>query len=280
MAFAQLKADGWTGNAEGGSLAYWIRDAATIIDALAAILAVTPESINGYPRGAPDINAVESTDDRLWEATVPYRRLTEEEKRNSDVEPRAELSFNVSTETLKVVKSLETISITPRNGLGGRAFVPTTSFGGLVGVSSEGVAGADIVVGSFSFNIRTYPLTSTITIPLAQALLDLTGRVNSTDFLTFAEGEILYLGATADVRDGDKRTALTHSFVASPNLTDIDATDFPVIPKKGFEYVWTYYRDLIDETEIAKQIPDYIIVEKMYRGADLNNLGINSAGLI
>lgn len=276
MAVAQLKADGWTGNAEGGSLAYWIRDAATIIDALAAILAVTPSSINGYPRGAPDINAVESVDDRLWEATVPYGRLTEEEKRNADVEPRAELSFNVSTETLKVVKSLETVSVTPRNSLD----PPAPTFGGLVGVSSDGVAGADIVVGAFSFNIRTYPLTSTITIPLAQALFNLTGKVNTTDFLTFAEGEILYLGATADVRDGDKRTALTHSFLASPNLANIDAPDFPPIPKKGFEYVWTYYRSAIDDAEIAKQTPDYIVVEKMYRGADLNILGINSTGLI
>jgi hypothetical protein len=276
MAVAQLKADGWQGNASGGTLSYFIRDAATIIDALAAIVATAPSSINGYNRGSPDIQALESVDDRLWEATVPYARRTEEEKRNSDEEPRAELSFNVSTETLKVVKSLDTVSIDRRTGLP----APNPTFGGLVGVSSDGVSGADILVGSLAFNIRTYPLTSTVNIALAKNIYALTGKVCSTDFLTFTEGEVLYLGATADVRDGDKRTALTHSFLASPSLSDIEAPDFPPIAKKGFEYVWTYYREALDDAQIVKQTPDYIIVEKLYRSADFSLLGINPTGLV
>jgi hypothetical protein len=276
MAVAQLKADGWQGGPSGGTLSYFVRDAADISEALAAILSTAPASINFYERGWPDIQALESVDDRLWEATVPYARRTEEEKRNSDEEPRAELSFNVSTETLKVVKSLNTVSINRRNSLS----PPNPTFGGLVGVSSDGVSGADILVGSLAFNIRTYPLTSVVNIALAKNIYALTGKVCSTDFLTFTEGEVLYLGATADVRDGDRRTALTHSFLASPSLADIDAPDFPPIPKKGFEYVWTYYREALDDAQIVKQTPDYIVVEKLYRSADFSLLGINPAGLV
>jgi len=91
--------------------------------------------------------------------------------------------------------------------------------------------------------------------------------------LSFAEGEVLFLGASGSPR-GDDSWEITLRFAASPNATDIPVGGITVPGKKGWEYLWVQYKDAKDTNAkcIVKK-PKRVIVDRVYDAGDFSLLG-------
>ena len=89
------------------------------------------------------------------------------------------------------------------------------NFMGAIGVSGDGVDGADITVPVYNFSEVHYKSRSFVDDSYKSTLFELTGTVNSRKFRMFATGEVLFLGASGTKRGGDD-WELTYRFAASP----------------------------------------------------------------
>lgn len=153
---------------------------------------------------------------------------------------------------------------------------------GAIGVSSDGVAGVDIVVPQLTWT-ETYDVPSRYVTPgYIGVVHSLTGTVNNSPFRQFAAGEVLFLGCSGsqqwDSQKGDGPWNLSYKFSASPNAGEgetLPAITYGVgsVSKKGHEYVWVRYEDNVEDFSLIK-VPVAAYVNKVYREASFASLGI------
>lgn len=152
-----------------------------------------------------------------------------------------------------------------------------------IGVSGDGVAGVDIVIPQLNWT-ETYDVPSRyVSNAYVAAVHSLTGTVNSSPFRGFAAGEVLFLGCSGsqqwDSQKGDGPWNLSFKFSASPNagagqtLPEIQIGGGIIASKKGHEYVWMRYEDVISESSLVKR-PTAAYVNRVYREASFAGLGI------
>lgn len=132
----------------------------------------------------------------------------------------------------------------------------------LIGVNGDEVEGTDIVIPAMKINARySHPL-ATITIPYAKQLARWTGKANSDTFLTFAPGEVLFMGARGS--DGtDAPSEVGYSFACSENLQNIVIGEITGISKDGWDLIWLEWEDYEDSGKPAKK-PKQVNVERVY----------------
>jgi hypothetical protein len=120
-----------------------------------------------------------------------------------------------------------------------------------------------------------------------------TGMYNTDSFRGFDAGEVLFLGASGNLRDssGDSKAVVnytnskdkdsdslwevTYRFAVSSNRTNFRVGDITVRSKLGWEYLWVRYADNVDDkakTLVKKPIAVYI--EKVYEGTNFSGLGL------
>ena len=138
---------------------------------------------------------------------------------------------------------------------------------GAIGVDDKGqVKGADIIIPALKLNVTYRHPLGVVSIPYAKFLAGITGTVNSDDFLTFAPGEVLFLGARG--ADGSLAEAsVTYQFAMSKNITGQSIGDITDVAKKGWEVVWISYKDDTDtvgSTAKPVRVPQYAYVERVY----------------
>ena len=132
----------------------------------------------------------------------------------------------------------------------------------LIGVHGDEVDGTDIVVPALKINARYRHPMATITLPFVKNLARLTGKVNSDPFLTFAGGEVLFLGSRGS--DGTEAEAeASYSFACSENLQNVIIGEITVAKKDGWDYFWLEWEDYADGGKPAKK-PRAIHVERVY----------------
>ena len=157
---------------------------------------------------------------------------------------------------------------------------PTMSgpdFGGLIGVTRDGVEGVDVPIPSFSFSID-YRFSS-VTQAYLYNCAKLTGCVNSTAYLGFAIGELLFMGIEGQVSQTSggaiklSDSPISFNFEASPNLTNIVVGPFTIPFKYGWDYLWPRtVEDTSNNAVIRKTISVHI--DRPLRWDDLSALGI------
>jgi hypothetical protein len=112
-------------------------------------------------------------------------------------------------------------------------------------------------------------------------LFTLTGKTNNASVsitvngltLSFATGELLFLGASGSAR-GDDSWEVTFRFAASPNATDIPVGGITVPAKGGWEYLWVQYKDAKDAgANCVLKKPKRVVVDRVYDSGDLSLLG-------
>jgi hypothetical protein len=87
---------------------------------------------------------------------------------------------------------------------------------------------------------------------------------NMYAFRGFAAGEVIFIGARG-ARRGDGNWEVTFRFAAMKNQTNIQVDDIEGIAKKGWEYMWTYYKLLRHEdTGLVYKKPWAVYVEHVY----------------
>ncbi len=155
--------------------------------------------------------------------------------------------------------------------------------GNLVGVTKDGVDGADVAVPVFEFSVAK--IFSSGSLPNLGTIYGLSGRTNNagvtfTDSesgvsLTFLAGECLLLGVDFGTERDDGGIEFTYKFAASPNLTGLSVGSIGGIAKAGWEYLWVRYDQAeIGGLKILGNIPKAVYVEQMYYSGNFTGLGI------
>ncbi|GEM_PF-3058693 len=250
---------GSTVNSRSRECVYEMRGYNSEVDAWNAL-----SSNFGHARDCESIDVEEDSDgaNRLYIGRVRYRREEEEDEDFSN-----SVSFEVSGTQTKQTHSLFT-----RGGFAAGGMTPR-NYGGLIGVTDDGVEGVDIdtAVSTFTESVYFYPwfLTSNYVAFLARAY----GRVNNAPFRGFDVGEVRFLGASGGCRRGDKAVELTFKFAVSPNATNIRIGNIYIPYKYGWDYLWVRWADM-KYNGVTVKVPIEAYVEQVYYGMNFGMLGI------
>ena len=144
----------------------------------------------------------------------------------------------------------------------------------VIGVTPDGIEGVDITVPVYRFSETHLVADSRVTNEYKGKLFRLTGKTNDGAWGGFAEGEVLFLGASGSKR-GRGDWEITFSFAASPNATGLTVGDISDIDKKGWEYLWVEYAESVDEAANPKRLvkrPVAVHVERVYDAGDFADL--------
>jgi len=217
----------------------------------------------GWRDDCDSIDVEEDSDgaNRLYIGRVRYKmEQPEQDMRNT-------VSFEVSGTQTKQTHSLMT-----RGGWAAGGMIPR-NYGGLIGVTDDGVEGVDIdtAVSTFTETAFLYPwfLTAGYVAFLSRAY----GRVNSDPFRGFDVGEVRFLGASGSYRRGDRAVEMTYKFAVSPNATNIRIGNIFIPFKYGWDYLWVRWADM-KQGSITVKVPIEAYTEQVYYGMNFGMLGI------
>ena len=257
------------GDQNSFELQYSVMEAADEAAALAALTADSPTTGGGLVRKNCRVEPV-GDGSSCWNGTVTYG-VTAGSKRLTSEEGSKSLSFDTTGGTQHITQAKEHISTTYYEG------DTPPDFQGAIGVTDDSVEGCDITVPVFSFSVTKYMSKAAMTAEYVGYLFTLTGKTNSEAVsitvngltLSFAVGELLFLGASGSAR-GDDSWEVTFRFAASPNATDIPVGGITVPAKGGWEYLWVQYKDAKDTgANCVLKKPKRVIVDRVYDSGNL-----------
>ena len=264
----QEKPDGRTHGDESSSIDYLIhttdQSEASALAAISALEAADgpPDTLNGQVRGPLTVTATENLD--LWTSTVPYKPA---EKQKKEIPAAGDRGWSLSTmgEKKHITNSRSTTKF------------PTAApdYKQLIGVTTGGPAGVDIIIPSFNFSQKFYVASANFTATYIGYLREATGKTNSAIFsadfqghaVNFAIGEALCNGVQCNPRASDVEVDV--SFSALPNETGLTIGAITGIAKGAWEYLWIQYEETEDATakRLVKQ-PVAVYVEQVYDAFD------------
>jgi hypothetical protein len=137
---------------------------------------------------------------------------------------------------------------------------------GVIAVDGDEVKGTEIVIPAMKINVQFRHPLGVITIPQAKFLSSITGTVNSDNFLTFAPGEVLFLGARGS--DGSNAEATVgYQFAIGKNLTNQTIGTITGVAKKAWDVAWIRYKDNVvtaDSKQLPTREPKFVYVDRVY----------------
>ena len=122
--------------------------------------------------------------------------------------------------------------------------------------------GAEIVVPVLKLTATFKQPAGVITIAQIKNLARWTGKVNSDTFLTFAPGEVLFLGCTGQ-EGTDQPTEVQYHFACSENLASLTINGITATGIQGHHLYWIMYKSATDQNKGIK-VPFAIYVERVY----------------
>lgn len=176
-----------------------------------------------------------------------------------------EWTFNWDTTGGTVTRqfSLETIAKYPS------ATAP--SYDQAIDVQGDEIKGVDVVSPQMRFSLTIRHPLGVLSPNYAKLMQGITGKVNSTPFLQWAAGEVLFLGASgADGRQTE--ASCRYDFAVSPNVTGLTIGSVTGVAKKGWELIWVKFKDetkTVSSTTYIVKVPQFVYVERVYETADL-----------
>jgi hypothetical protein len=223
--------------------------------------------------------------DEAWHLEVSYASQGAEDDQQQDPLKRSR-SFDTGGATQHITQAIpsDTFPFGDQSFHTGSPAAPNMR--GAIGVDGDSVQGVDIVVPQLTWT-ETYDVPAIfVTSAYIKNVSSLTGTVNDATFRGFAAGEVLFLGASGsqqwDSDKGDGPWSLSYKFVASANQGNgktypaIKIGDITGIEKDGHDYLWVRYEDLVENQTLLKK-PKFVYVDKVYRRASFNQLGIGVA---
>ncbi|MDR0390453.1 MAG: hypothetical protein LBH59_00985 [Planctomycetaceae bacterium] len=231
-------------------------------DSFTALQALKAAYQNPYVK---EINVEEDSGgaDKIYVGRI---RRTEEVP-EVDMENRRSISFEVAGTQTKRTHSIFTRS---SHAVGNNS---PRDYGGLIGVTDDGVDGVDIdtAVSTFSETVFFYPwfITSAYVAFLTRAY----GHVNMTPFRGFDIGEVRFLGASGSYRYGDTAVEITFKFAVSPNAINIPIGEMIIPFKYGWDYLWIRWAE-VNRNNVAVKVPIEAYIEQVYPGLNFYLLGI------
>ena len=253
------------GDSPSARLQYIIRGTDDHDQALSELALTAPETFEELARMTYNVEPIYVDETAggsrgIWNGTAEYGQRT--------FTPTGEsvYQFDTGGGSQHVTQSRTTVARYARPG------AVAGNFMGAIGVSADGVDGADITVPVYNFSEVHYKSRSFVDDSYKATLFELTGSVNSRKFRMFAAGEVLFLGASGTKRGSDD-WELTYRFAASPNRSGIAIGDIAGIVKGGWEYLWVQYADEEDaNAQTLIKRPLSVHVEQVYAYKDFDRL--------
>jgi hypothetical protein len=233
-----------------------------------AVVTAAPTTYRNMVRETISLDPTDRAD--LWHATVRYVPPGGQ-KKDPPATGESSFSFDTGGGNQHVTQSLST------SGRYGQSGDSAPDFKGAIGVTSDSVEGCDITVPVYQFSETHYLSDATVTAAYKATLFSLTGKTNNAAFKGCAIGECLFLGASGSKR-GTGDWEITFKFAASPNKTNlVIGGNITVASKKGWEYLWIRYHDVVDDTvNMIVKRPCGAYVEKVYEEGSFSSLGIGT----
>mgnify|MGYP000438066090 FL=1 len=182
-----------------------------------------------------------------------------------------EYSFSTMGGTTKIYQSIATLESLAADG----GAVPDTYRAIGAHGDSDQVDGVDIVTPNLTWT-KTIKVGA-VNMKYLNRLADYTGKVNSTAFYGFEDGEVLFMGCTGQykISPDNLNWTLTYSFAISKNVDTLEVSDEITFPlgKRGWEYVWASYAKKKATTALSRQVI-YAYIEQVYEERDFKGLGI------
>lgn len=216
----------------------------------------TPVSVT-HPRGVlwrQDIS-IEKEGHAIFRVEVPYAP-------NRSDSGQYRIRFDTTGGTVRIFNSLETINKYTRPN---QAAAP--DMGGAINVRGDQVDGTEIVIPALKLDVEFTHPPGVMNLARIKNLGRWTGRYNTTPFLTFAAGEVLFLGATGE-EGPDVESAPVYQFACSENSTGQTIGDIANVDKKGWEHAWIRWEDAVAGGLPTKR-PKHVYVERVYKGIDM-----------
>ena len=253
------------GNYTTAEIPYYVFEAEDEDAAIELARANVPTTYKSIPQESIEID--ERISERVFKVAVLYKAGFDENTLSGNEEPNPVYSFDTGGGTQHLTQSLNTVTRSPSDA---------PDYGGAIGYDGENVNGIDVTMPVMNFSETHYLKPSKVSTKYKKTIAELTGSVNSGQFKGYAEGEVLFLGASGS-RRGDSRKDLweiTFKFAVSSNRKNIKVGDLTISEKKGWDYLWVRYADDLedDKTLVKKPIAAYI--EKVYERKDFGLLGI------
>lgn len=288
--------DGSVGGRNSRTDRYIVTGTTVKSDAEQAVATAAPPSFTSVINGITFVLALDTVYSRpilnadpptMWEAEAEYVavQFSTQPYNEGDVA----LSFAIGTSTVKRTQALEEVG-----AYGGSydlfgTWTPGTapSMGGLIGVKSDGtIEGVDDDDPTYKFQETHYLPDSDVNLTFRQNLWAvIKSPINNAPFRLCDAGEAKFLGCNGCRRNRNADWEITFEFAGSPNSTDVFASPhplsakFPGVVKKGWEYLWFTYADVVQTVGTRKLVvpmPDGVYVDRIKNSSDFSLLGIGT----
>lgn len=173
--------------------------------------------------------------------------------------------------------NLKTSKATTRYAVAGRT---APDHRGAIGVKRDEVEGVDIVIPALKLTAtyRHSQAGSVVNDLTFDAYLKMlaryTGSTNNATWLTYAAGEMLFLGSTGEYVAG-KDTEIQYHFAVSENATGLSIGTIAGVAKKGHEYLWVSFEPSETGSGLAR-LPTFCYVERVYSEKPFVDFGIGA----
>ena len=234
------------------------------------MLANAPTVYDGLPLTSISIKPMDRPD--LWAFTASYSKKDKDDEEDSDPVDQLAFSWDTGGATTKLMQAIE------QTGYAAGEPWLAPDFKKAINVSSNGdVGGVDIIIPKLSWEeTHSFPASS-LTTTWVKTVARNTGKTNSDTFRGFEAGEVLFLGASGNYSDNN--VAVNYKFEASENML-VDVAGAQGVDKKGHDYLWTYYSEVVDESnkEVVPN-PSAVYVAQVYESFPFSELGIAESSI-
>jgi len=157
--------------------------------------------------------------------------------------------------------------------LGEDALVPELE--GAINVQGDQVNGVDRVVPIFNWT-ETWNFPSAYIIDeYVATLYELTGTINREPWRIFRFGEVLFMGARAEITRGAGMAAITFSFAARPTEENFKVGQIEIVQKGGWDHLSIMYEQKASHGKLIRQ-PQFVWIDTIYPAKDFERLSIGN----
>lgn len=249
--------------------------AADEIAAAAAVLTTVPPLYRSLPLASVSASGREGI--HCWKYDVSYSSTRS--KPISSVQANVEdpeISYDLSGEMRHVTQSLSTRGKTA-DGLLINGGPGTVTDSGAIGVTKDGVTGADIPVPVVAFTETHYFLKKDVTRTLRTKWESLFAHLNDAAFRGYAAGEVLFEGVQTTIKGAPEGVVPVvfrfrkRGHVKNENLGGI------VLDIDGWELVDMRYKDEKNTTtNRTEKTPSKVLLHTVLKSANFADLGIST----
>ena len=265
------------------SLRWLVRDKANYPAAELWATNIAPLKFNEHRRNRIDIRGLGN---EWWEITASYSNAIQSESEEGGDNASDPVSNTISIDTSGGTEHITQANTENNAGKAGISGQQSYAAGGgaapnlegAINVEGDQVRGIDVTVPVFNFSETwTFPSFLLVTQYIG-TLYELTGKINKEKWRVFDVGEVLFLGARAEMTRGAAACAVTFSFQARPNSefsVGSGSNEIAGIEKGGWDYLQVTYDTVSEAGSIIKK-PKYAYISSVYEGADFTRLLIGN----